>query len=154
MGRVRAVAGNASTVGSRRAALYSAAAARVKQAIEAGYYLEAITLSESLLTDRLESRATFLAGEDRGFLTLGPLIRVLRQLENVAEFKKMLEPLDAWRLRRNSALHEMVKFEPHDVTTWEQRLEVLPSVAAEGMRLFRLFDRLDRAGRRPRPRAP
>jgi hypothetical protein len=109
--RERAIAIPHDGVGMSRYQLYRKAWERIESATEAGYYLEAIALLESILTDRLESRASYLTRGNEGYRNLGPLIRALRRHENVADFRPIIEQIDAWRERRNEALHEMVKFQ-------------------------------------------
>ncbi len=113
--RERAIAGADAHTGQHRYHLYKAAFERVTHATRDGYYLEAITLIESLLSDRMESRASFLAKENIGFKNLNELTERIRKLETVTEFVDILERVDEWRRRRNKAMHELVKFEPGDL---------------------------------------
>src|SRR4051812_30296289 len=98
----RAVADGVSGIGVHRYQLYRRAWERVQQSADAGYFLEAITLLESLLADRLESRASFLTGKNEGFSTLGKLIAIFRNHESVPEFRALVERIDDWRRRRNT----------------------------------------------------
>ena len=68
-------------VGKIRQDLYSQAHIHIKVAMEQGYYLEVITLVESLVSDRLESFITQTTGEDFSFRTLGELIEKVRKLD-------------------------------------------------------------------------
>ena len=102
--RERAIAIPHAGVGMTRYQLYRKAWGRVESATEAGYYLEAITLLESILTDRLESRASYLTGRNEGYQNLGPLIHTLRQHESIADFRPIIDRIDAWRERRNEAV--------------------------------------------------
>lgn len=54
--KVRAIAKEDNEVGLERYKLYKSAFSRINKAIKEEYYLEAITLVESILADRLESR--------------------------------------------------------------------------------------------------
>lgn len=56
----RAVSSESNDVGSKRHELYKGVIGKINSAIEAGYYLEAITLEESLICDRFASRFTYL----------------------------------------------------------------------------------------------
>ena len=58
----------------------------------------------------MESRASYLAGTNVGFQNLGPLIQRLNELETLPEFQAILGEIDAWRVLRNQAVHEMVSF--------------------------------------------
>lgn len=69
--------GRTSSVAKARQALYRSCTARIKEAIKLGFYLEAIALLESMITDRLESRIAAIHGQDeeyRKFRTIGYLL--------------------------------------------------------------------------------
>lgn len=140
--RTRAVAHPGTKVGMLRHALYRAAYARINEAMDAGYNLEAITLIESLLSDRLESRATFLAQRDRSFLALGAVITELRNLEKDEELRAIVQR-DAvvWKDERNRALHEMAKLASGDTRTWDERISLLKVHAKQGIKLLRSYDK-------------
>jgi hypothetical protein len=115
---------------------------RAKQRIEAclsdGHYCEVIALCESVIGDRLESRLSYLTGDNVGFKTLGHLLLKLREAETDSQLRSLLEDLDIWRGRRNRALHELVKIEdgvPH--TSWDDRIEALRQDAENGFELLR-----------------
>lgn len=136
--RTRAVADGASDVGELRHDLYRAGSKRIDEAIAAGWYLEAITLTESLIADRLESRLGFLEGKDRGFQNLGPLIKGIQKAEIDAELRHLVEQdLDDWRDARNEAVHEILKIAVGQRDTWEARMARLRDVALEGKRVLR-----------------
>lgn len=145
--RVRAIASDQPGVGDHRYRLYTIAWQRVCEASEAGYYLEAITLLESLIADRLESRASYLTGENEGFSNLGPLIRTFRKHETVQAFRDLIERLDSWRKKRNTALHEVVKLEHGPLPSWEKQTASLPSIVQVGKDLLREFADLDEVER-------
>lgn len=154
--RVRAVAPHNGSVGSHRYQLFRKAWLRIALAEEQGFYLEAITLIESILSDRLESRASYVTRTDKGYSTLGSSLDILRKHEKSPEFIQLLEMANVWRDQRNRALHEMVKFEHEQYPSWESKLSELPRVVAEGKTLLREFaavDERDRAKNGARPPA-
>ena len=127
-------------VGKRRYELYKKAIIQFNNAIEAGYYLEAITICESLITDRLESRCSEL-GCPYAFKNIGALIRKLIQIETDHELQSIVfRDLDEWRENRNIALHEIVKFEKNEIPNWENRVENSKTYAEEGIAIFRKID--------------
>ena len=146
--RQRAIAGSGDGIGFHRYSLYVAAHDRIKQAIADGYYLEAITLIESILSDRLESRTSFLKKQNQGFKTLGDLLGILVEKETVPEFRELLPVINDWRDRRNKALHELVKFEHGDFRPWPEKIAGLSLIAAQGLDVLRSFDKLDKRERR------
>jgi hypothetical protein len=114
--------------------------------MDAGFFLEAITLIESLATDRLESRLSFLTGTNRGFENLGPLIKDMRKHETDPALRALVDQdLDAWRQMRNASLHEMPKLAAGDSSTWEDRVQFLVIVAIEGLDVLRQLSNQIRA---------
>jgi hypothetical protein len=157
--RKRAIAKTMDGVGGARYLLYREAWKRIADSYQQGYYLEAITLLESVISDRLESVGSHLSGRDWSFLTLGQLVANFRRLERAQKFKEVIEEIDGWRERRNQSLHEMVKFQNGERPTWEQKLHPFPGIAKEGAALLRRFDAIDveqrrRQGARPSATEP
>jgi hypothetical protein len=146
--RERAIATPRDGSGMTRHQLYIEACKRIESATAAGYFLEAITLLESILADRLESRASYLTDRNEGYQSLGPLIRTLRQCEIVADFRPIIEQIDAWRKRRNEALHEVVKFSSGERPTWEDKVGPLPEIVREGKEVLLAFCAVDERDRR------
>jgi len=152
--RIRAVASDQAGVGNHRYQLYAIAWRRVHDACKAGYHLEAITLLESLLSDRMESRARHLTGANQGFRPLGQLVQIFKTNEREPLFLDLVGRIDIWRSKRNRALHELVKFESGTLPSWDKQTAVLPAIVSEGQALLQEFahlDELDRAkvGKRP-----
>lgn len=124
-------------VGKQRHEIYKHAIVWVKIALAKGFNLEAITLVESLISDRLESRLSQLLGIDVSFKTLGELISTIRKEETDLKLKDLVTTdLDNWRKARNSAMHEMVKLADGDTKSWQDRMEALKPVASDGFMLF------------------
>jgi hypothetical protein len=136
-------------VGKQREHLYGSAFSRIDEAIDEGYYLEAITLVESLISDRLESRLGELRGDATGFKPLGNLVRKMKSEETDSELKNIVSnKVDNWRDRRNTALHEMVKIEKGEKVDWDERMKNNKSVAVDGKEIVREVDNRIRAIRR------
>ena len=134
----RAVSTVGSSVGNQRFDLYRMAHGRIAEAMEKHFYLEAITLIESIATDRLESRLSVLTKTNYGFMNLGPLIVDIRKHETDSILLAVVDQeLDTWRIMRNEAVHEMAKLAVGDVSTWEDRVQVLVIVAEEGLEVLR-----------------
>ena len=134
--RALAVAGNG--IGPRRHALYREAFSRISNAIRDGYFLEAITLTESLLADRLESRATFLLKCEFSFKTLEKLIDKLETEEPDKDLCKLIKDnVAAWKVQRNTALHEIAKIEDGDTRSWDERMVELKGTASLGLSILR-----------------
>ena len=65
-----------SEYGKQKSGRYAFAHTRIQEAMKAGFYLEAITITESMITDRLLASRDHLMGEERkGRRTLGALLQ-------------------------------------------------------------------------------
>jgi hypothetical protein len=143
--RKRAVRTSDNNVGQERYELYKAAFEWITKSISEGFYLEAISLEESLITDRLESYLTWLRGTDFSFKTLGDLKRAIETYETDNALRQLvLGELDHWRQARNQAAHEMVKIEDGKRVGWVDRMRINQVVAEEGFKLVRKIDRQTR----------
>jgi hypothetical protein len=143
--RKRAVGSSGNDVSQERYELYKAAFEWIAKSISKGFYLEAISLEESLITDRLESYLTWLTKTDFGFMTLGKLQKEIDKHETDATLRQLvLDDLDQWRKARNKAAHEMVKIEDGKQISWNDRMKVNQAVAEVGLNLVRKIDRQTR----------
>ena len=125
--------------GKLRYMLYTSAKSRIEECIEHGYYGEAVTIIESVITDRLESRISFLKKENVGFGTLGHLIKEAKKVETDAELLDLFAELDNWREKRNTAVHELVKIEDgQELVDWDNRMKSVGDTAREGYGLLKL----------------
>jgi hypothetical protein len=140
--KTRAIATPGSAVGAARYHLYRMAYGRINEAMQEGFYLEAITLIESLLADRLESRLTFVLGIDFSFKTLGQLITKSGTSETDPALKTLVKTtVDSWRALRNDALHEMAKLAVGNTLTWSDRMLALVVVASDGLSALKAVDK-------------
>jgi hypothetical protein len=132
-------------VSQERYELYKSAFAWIAKSIGEGFYLEAISLEESLICDRLESYLTWLKGTDFGFKTLGELKQAIKAYETDNDLRSLvLNELDDWRKARNQAAHEMVKIEDGKQMSWSDRMKTNQAVAEAGLELVRKIDRQTR----------
>ena len=134
--KIRAINSPDNQVGMQRKDLYKNASIWIKIAMSKGFNLEAITLVESMISDRLESRLSQLLGEDFSFKTLGKLISAIEKHETDARLKELVSiDLDNWRNERNEAIHGMLKLADGDTRTWQNRMDALALVASNGVEL-------------------
>ena len=131
--------------GNRRFLLFEAARDHIERSLELGFFCEAIAISESVISDRLESRLSWLTKKNVGFKTLGWLIKKLRKCETDPVLLLLLDELDTWREQRNGALHEMVKvaddgpvpdWQTRD-SDWQIRMDELSVSARSGYELLK-----------------
>lgn len=137
MSRTREIA-DTSDKGMKRYRLYKSVIDRFMDARRDGFYLEAITLMESLITDRLESILIHygIIRPEKSFLMLGPCIKALQEAQGILS-DDLLAQLDDWRKARNQSLHEIAKIEEGDSAIFNQRYENLQSIAIGGYNLFK-----------------
>ena len=140
--KTRALAEEGTDVGEERRKLFAQAYGRISESMENGYFLEAITIIESLASDRLESRLSYLKEEDFSFKNLGKLIESAKSEEPDEELKALIvNELDVWRAKRNTSLHEMAKKADGDARTWQERVAEIEQVAKDGLQILREIDK-------------
>lgn len=154
----RAVSSESNDVGSKRHELYKGVIGKINSAIEAGYYLEAITLEESLICDRFASRFTYLCkdkeleqkvekkyllGQNFYSMTLGDIKFIAEEIETNIEIKDFCnDSVFEWRNKRNFALHEIAKLTETDTDTFANKYSKLKEIAMDGLKVFREVDNL------------
>ncbi|WP_228014440.1 hypothetical protein [Fortiea sp. LEGE XX443] len=121
---------------------YREAWARIKVACQEGFYLEAITLQESIITDRLISYLTVVGEiqkptEVHQYPSFGKLIQLWKKQNplpiEVGGQTSLQEAVDQWRILRNQAVHGMVKSHPGTPTVpVDDFLAVAERAAHEG----------------------
>lgn len=136
MNRTRVIADNADK-GHKRYRIYQSVIDRYLKAKEQGFYLEAITLMESIITDRLESALIYRGelSQDKAFITLDRCLNKLKGKGIISE--ALFERIEIWKDERNHALHEMAKIEEGDESSFEQRYSEQERVANDGYEIFK-----------------
>ncbi len=144
--QLRAINTPGNGIGRQRQHLYAAGFRQLNRAMDGGFYVEAIALCESLLSDRLEARRAWIANQEdskRAFGTLGSLARKLagssnKEREDPLETNKSLyKECIAWADSRNKAIHEMFKLPEEGHVGWETRYASLQIIAEQGVKLAR-----------------
>lgn len=147
--KARAVADN-SVIKNQRRQIIASSYDWIKHSIANGFYLEATTIVESLISDRLESRLSFLMGTNIGFQNLQNLIDKTHKEDTDSELKLILRnkntqktdlDLEDWTKIRNQVLHEIGKLEDSNFLSWEDRLKKAKNSAEEGLKLLRKLDK-------------
>jgi hypothetical protein len=137
----RAIADKGTQIPMQRFELYKSAFAWINYAINCGFYLEAITLIESVLSDRIESRLTYLDTPNANFRPLGKLIEQLKVNEKNEDVIKFIIEIYQWKESRNELLHEMAKIDANKVfKSWNERILFAKKSAQDGRVLLRKFD--------------
>jgi len=103
----------------------------MKRALAHGFYLEAVTIAESVISDRLISQLCRLGALDPGVSvekhSLGRLMTIWESAvpEPIrdAHFEELQSAADTWRLRRNRVVHGIVKTAPGGATAEHRRIQ-------------------------------
>ena len=112
---------------------YRWAMEQVKKGITEGFFLEAITIEESILTDRL-----LLFYRQKGhnqkeaYLTLGKILKFLEKNKALCQENAIVffDELDQFWKNRNTCLHQIAKSEPGTATLDIEGLTMLASTTA------------------------
>jgi hypothetical protein len=127
--------------GKERYEIIRAAISRYNYAMEQSFYLEATTLIESLLSDRLESRLGQLTKIPVNFDTIGQLLKKLNKVETDVELKNIMnKKLNIWCGQRNATIHQAVKIEMGKKKVWAEFLEDSKRTAIEGRKIFNEYN--------------
>lgn len=96
---------------------------RAERALSAGFYLEALALCDSLITDRIRvigvhssSTPIEIRGVNNGLLNLGRAGIALLDADLIEETRN-------WGKGRNAAIHGFSKLSEFDGNTWHARLK-------------------------------
>lgn len=122
-----------------KALSYEWAVGRIDAAITAGFFLEAVSIEESIISDRIWSHVHGESGGKRRWkdheTTLGALIREWRSHGPPSE---LLAAVDGWRSARNRAMHGAAKSQATTPTpTVEDFLKDAKRTAKDGRRVMR-----------------
>lgn len=138
-------------IGKLRATYYRGAHEKLKQAIDGEFYIEAIAICDSMLSDRMESRLGFLSGDDQRFLALGTAAKTLlakEPAENIPA-RELYQSIGKWASGRNHAVHEVVKLQDSvKAQSFSERYELLRLIAEEGVVLVSKMNKMERTLRR------
>lgn len=110
----RLLGGRDGSAGVTRYRLYRTAHSRVRDAIQNGYYFEAVTLCESMITDRIEARIQFLKRDEPEYHFIDTLGSRLSQWDLIEDARdgdagKLIASITEWAKSRNIAVHQFVK---------------------------------------------
>lgn len=121
---------------------YRFAIDQINKAIDAGFFLEAITIEESIIVDRL-----YRFCKDNGLTksaslaTLGTVETFLKKLPaDIQQIEQIdfLEELDSFRQKRNTCLHQIAKSDPGETTMpFDEFIDLAGSTAIEGRALMK-----------------
>lgn len=136
-----------SAEGQHRRSLYQHCIGQCNRAVASGFYVEAVAIIDSLLSDRLESRLASKHGQHeikRRFSTVGKLATELKgKSANEPEYaREVYSQIGQWSSQRNIVMHQLVKLEEGEIPSWDQRYMQARKTAENGMSLFRKLDQI------------
>jgi len=144
----RAIA-NTPTVSEQRRSTIAACYSWIEYSIANGFYMEAVTIIESLIADRMESRLSFLLSGDVGFQMLQNLLDKLYSIESDRKLKELLKnpdpnsveiDLQKWIKERNEIVHQAAKIEHANFIPFHIKLQRAKTSAETGKALARKID--------------
>jgi uncharacterized protein (DUF342 family) len=146
--KVRVVGGKGSDAGLVRHELYKVAWERYNEAMSAGFYLEAITLVDSVITDRIEAYTQYLMHYEEKHQQVTSLANAMaamdiareeRQIPTDAEYKNMRAEVSLFYEGRNKAVHNFAILSNADAEmTADDRLKEAQETARKGRDVFNL----------------
>ena len=148
--KVRVSGGKGSDAGAVRHELYKAAWARYNEAMSAGFYLEAITIVDSVITDRVEAYTQHLMHFDEKHQqveSLGNAMSALniaredRQIADNAEYKAIRKAVMKFYEGRNKAVHNFVILTNANAEmSIDERIKDAKDTAEYGREVFNLVN--------------
>ena len=114
--------------------IWAMASIQLRDAMEEGYWIEAVAIEESMMVDAIESYLQKHYREDK-FLTLGDGISAILQLNLVDKDEALFMRARRWVNERNVVIHELMKVNKKTQLSWEQKMNINLGVAIEGQDL-------------------
>ena len=143
--RVRLSGEEGSEVRRLRGELYTHAFEHINDAYDLGYYIECVTLLDSMITDRLDAYTQFLLhNEDKQYISESLHFSLksfgsATKEKNVRdeEFKVIYQKINDWVPKRNIAIHNFVIVSSLTPEDGETRMSKVKETVDEGLKLVR-----------------
>lgn len=104
----------------------------------AGYYIEAVAVLDSMISDRLEDLLG-MHKDQVAMNSLGQLAQLSRSMDPDT-FSELAQRVLEWAERRNTVVHQMVKVGPTYTATWAERISQARTAAEAGLELLDAVD--------------
>lgn len=144
--KIRVPGEKGSSQNELRGELYSSAFSHIKDAYDKGFYIECVSIIDSMITDRLESYCQFLSHNDDKQFAATSVFDAMRNVGTLTkekgvrdnEFYVINEKIEKWSAQRNRAIHGFVIVrEDSKGDDFNKRKQVAKDAADEGLRLVR-----------------
>ncbi|MFM1787196.1 MAG: hypothetical protein RL228_1146 [Actinomycetota bacterium] len=119
--------------------LIKKAVSRAKRAHRAGFYLETISLCDSIIGNRMNSIVRDSSGEKFKSPGIGFGSREINRLGIPIFTTDLLVQTNEWSRKRNSSLHGISRLEDFESSSWRSRLNACKQVSEEGIQLALLW---------------
>ena len=126
-------------LGKAKYELYVQTYKRIERARKAGFHIEAIALTESLICDRLESLRTALTRNESQVSTIGRLLRDIAPYNVLSS--ELIEDLRTWNAMRGLSIHQIPKITSTEDVSWVKRIAYTREVAAQGLLVLKKLRR-------------
>jgi hypothetical protein len=142
--------GRGTTVARQRYELYRSANEQFKAAFEAGFYIECVSICESIISDRIEARLQFLRRNTDKPSHIDSLGRLLKQVtdiepEDQIELRAAYALIRDWGSARNETIHQFVKVtDQNHRANAKNRTRKAKTAARDGKALMKLISKLVR----------
>lgn len=142
--------GRGTPVARQRYELYKLANEQLKKAYGAGFYIECVSICESIIADRIEARLQFLRRDRMKPSHVDSLGRLLKQIQDIedeeqTDLREAYVLIRDWGKARNAAIHQFVKVTDHNQQLCgRDRIRQAKTAAREGIRLMRVISTLVR----------
>jgi hypothetical protein len=117
---------------------------RAKRAISSGFYLEAVSLSESLILNRIEVVLRNSAGVSYERFSVGRALNGVESHKIPLFDEGLLQETKIWVQSRNFLSHHFARVEGDLKLTWRARLSESKSTAIQGLFLANRWSRESR----------
>ena len=115
--------------------LFSLGFARAQRAIKSGFYLEAVSLCDSLMVNRIVAILCFNSDEVRNWYSVGDAIKAIRNAKIPQFDETLMEECANWARKRNRFIHGMAHLPDSGELEWKSRLAQAKITAEAGLRL-------------------
>lgn len=115
--------------------LFSLGYARAQRAIKAGFYLEAVSLCDSLIVNRLIAILRSNTDDARLRYSVGQAISEIRKLKIPQFDDDLLEDCESWTKARNRLIHGMAHLPENGSIGWKSRLATAKRTGEIGLDL-------------------
>jgi hypothetical protein len=116
-------------------ALFRLAYKRAQRAIEAGFYLEAVALCESLILNRIEVVLRHSAGVEYDKFSVGKALSNVETHKVPVFDKELLAETKIWVKGRNYLSHHFAQVDTELALSWRGRLAMASDSATRGLSL-------------------